>query len=486
MDEHPVIIFSAPVARRLISDQVRLPPTHVGVRRVRPSSKIVKDAFFNTDYSNQVGESTDASLVQNSNIVFKVTDENGVERRMNTQEKKELKNRLKRAKIEEKKRIREERRQQQQEPKIPAINTQSLEQSLQLSGGEEVEKKEQQMEKSNDDHQSDSNNDDSSERGISPIIDAATTQKRQYHELEVSRENLDEELADLRGERSGVAPVMLSGPMARQALRTGVLISTKKTASEEIFKKDDSCIVDDALSKSWAEAIKQHMLPAEEARSREDMRPMAYELVPEVWTRLRPESLYQNNTHNSNQSAETPPKKETLLQIENSSTITNESDFDDSIKIDGRQEWSFVSVRRPQHRMDSDLCIVMDQIYQFTNLHVSCGAKFGCDFLLYDGSRDERHAFAGVRLYSCRGKDQQFPLPSAFDLAGYVRGLNTAGKLALIATVVRNEGDGDSTVKLAFVDLALEKLLTAPTHQKKSKRRKQTSRKEIGTNLAKR
>jgi len=54
------------------------------------------------------------------------------------------------------------------------------------------------------------------------------------------------------------------------------------------------------------------------------------------------------------------------------------------------------------------------------------------------------------------------PVPSAYDLAGYVRGLNTAGKLALLATVII-EKDVD---KVLIVDLALEKIFNgsnAPT-----------------------
>lgn len=51
----------------------------------------------------------------------------------------------------------------------------------------------------------------------------------------------------------------------------------------------------------------------------------------------------------------------------------------------------------------------------------------------------------------------KFPLPRAYDLAGYVRCLNTAGKLALLATVVPARDD-DKGYSIAIIDLALEKV----------------------------
>jgi hypothetical protein len=154
--------------------------------------------------------------------------------------------------------------------------------------------------------------------------------------------------------------------------------------------------------------------------------------------------------------------------------------------------------------LEDDHCIVFNQLYG-SNLHISCGAKVGCDFLLYDGPREERHAFAGLRILTTNAvnithqEQWQLPIPSPYDLAGFVRCLNTAGKLALLATVIRSnpisndDVDTNSTgccrrgnvVKVAFVDLVLEKNLTAPTHQRRTTRRSNNKRKEIGKNLSK-
>ena len=112
--------------------------------------------------------------------------------------------------------------------------------------------------------------------------------------------------------------------------------------------------------------------------------------------------------------------------------------------------------------------------------HISDGAKFGCDYLLYDGPRQERHAFAGLRILP--PMTTGFPV-NAYDLAGYVRCLNTAGKLALLATsIVVDDDDDDTTTshheettttrrrqrrKILFVDLALEKVVATTSRRPK-------------------
>ena len=68
-------------------------------------------------------------------------------------------------------------------------------------------------------------------------------------------------------------------------------------------------------------------------------------------------------------------------------------------------------------------------------------------------------------------------LPSAFDLSGYVRLLNGAGKIALVAFVDKENGG-----KVTYVDLVLEKVLTAETHIKWGRKEK---RKDMGKNLGK-
>ena len=106
---------------------------------------------------------------------------------------------------------------------------------------------------------------------------------------------------------------------------------------------------------------------------------------------------------------------------------------------------------------------------------------------MYDGKRDERHSFAGLRIYSSNNKEEgiQFPIPTAYDMMGFVRSMNTARKIALIATVVRGRGRGDTTPRVSIVDLALEKVLTAPTHIRNGNTVERRSEEESIIGLAK-
>jgi hypothetical protein len=192
--------------------------------------------------------------------------------------------------------------------------------------------------------------------------------------------------------------------------------------------------------------------------------------------------------------------------------------------------------------LEYDTCtnIIIEYLYtNSTNLQIACGAKFGCDYLLYDGPRNKRHAFAGLRIIpfqvlndNNRQQEQRqhqqqhqyqeqqeemdshkvdnsmttkehddsivisameqneeapktskqcslhFPVPSPFDLSGYVRCLNTAGKLALLATVVPTNAviektmDGPknktaATHRIAIIDLALEKIVATTVNRPK-------------------
>jgi hypothetical protein len=116
--------------------------------------------------------------------------------------------------------------------------------------------------------------------------------------------------------------------------------------------------------------------------------------------------------------------------------------------IPDKCQWARMPCRPPDSSdFDADVSILFEYLYRDTPFHVSCGAKFGSDFLIYDGPREERHAFAGLRILSSTAgagvaKDggagdtlPPLPLPTAYSLSGYVRCLNTAGKLALLATV---------------------------------------------------
>ena len=102
------------------------------------------------------------------------------------------------------------------------------------------------------------------------------------------------------------------------------------------------------------------------------------------------------------------------------------------------------------------------------NLHVSCGAKFGCDYLVYDGDREDRHAFAGIRIYS------DSSLPTAPEITGYVRALNTANKISILVCCKKTQVGWD----LAFVDAVLER-------REIEKFKGKSKRKNMGLNLDK-
>ena len=366
-----------------LNDTHRLPATYVGVRRVRPSTKQVQSAWVGGGGGGAPSPSVEA-------VVFKITKEDGEERRMTTQEKKELKIKLRKERYEAKKH-----------------NKSACTSEHTDSGTAWSTKKEEQF--------------------------IGITSDSKYHQLQVNNSALEEELADLRGDRHGVPPVVLSAPLALQAQ----IVALNQQLQRPTYRLDDE------FSKTWASQLKQSMLAAEKVRQGEDLRPMAYQVVPEVWTRMRPDSLKDGV---------------------DGTTSTLKTNIGITVPL---EDWSLVTMRQCHHFSDSAKTALVDLLYHHSPLHVSCGTKFGCDYLLYDGPRHERHAFAGVRVMDGTG--------NPYDLAGYVRGLNTAGKLALVASV-------DEDGRIALVDLALEKILSAPTHVK---RKRIKARKEVGQKLSK-
>jgi hypothetical protein len=179
-----------------------------------------------------------------------------------------------------------------------------------------------------------------------------------YHELQINNAAIQEELADLRGDRDGVPPVALMPCLALQTSRMGISMLTSDMVAYEL---------DDLLAEKWAVSLKESLQDAEKVRMNEDLRPMAYQLVPEVWKRLMPK-------------------------------IGKVIDEAPALDLNERTDWSWIPMRPRMNPLDSDKTIVCSLLHTRTNLHISCGAKFGCDFLLYDGPRHERHAFAGLRV----------------------------------------------------------------------------------------
>jgi hypothetical protein len=369
------LVFSADLTRRLSTAEMRLPPTYVGVRRIRPSNSVVKSIL-------SVTAAPSAQKTLSSGVTYKIKDAvSGEERRMTAQEKKQLKNQLQNQVKEERKEAKRKRR---------------LEKEEQETDGDGKRKRKT--------------------PSITTILAALDGQDSRYLPFQVDPSALEQELADLRGERDGVPPVVLAPPMARLAL----------DGSPPLPK----CVVNDDLAGIWASAIKKSMVPAETVRRAEDLRPMVYDLLPEVWSRVRPPSLGKN------------PSKQPLPKL------TEEP-----------QAWSSFTIRDTAcTTLDSDLAAVAQVLHEGTNLHVSCGAKFGCDYLLYNAPREECHAFAGLRILKGNGNDD-LPLPTTYDMTGYVRCLNTAAKLALLAFVQRQkDDDGNETLQVAFVDLPLIKI----------------------------
>ena len=392
-----LVAFSTRLAKSLSLN--RLPPTYVGVPRRRPSSKEVQSAWRKT--------SNDATPApEQERVSFLVKDDNGNERRMTKREKKEAK----RIMLETKK-----ERQRKRKAECLDIN----------SGMDEQ-----------DGDQQEEFNSKTTKVILQPLhghkLPGKADPDNQYHELQINNAAIQEELADLRGDRDGVPPVALMPCLALQASRMGISMPTLDMVAYEL---------DEPLAEKWAASLKESLEEAEKVRMHEDLRSMAYQLVPEVWKRLMP----------------------------NMEQVTDEQPSLDSYEA---TDWSWIPMRPRMDPLDSDKNIVCSLLHSRTNLHISCGSKFGCDFLLYDGPRQERHAFAGLRVIP------DGETPRAYDLHGYVRCLNTAGKLSLLARVIR-EGN---CAKVAFVDLALEKILTAPRHTKRTVKKE---RRDVTKNLAK-
>ncbi len=345
---------------------------------------------------------------------------------------------------------------------------------------------------------------------------------------------------------------------------------TSSTATSRLRRRRITTNMDPILSEQWAkQLLNDALIPADISRSKEEMRPMAYRIVPEVWKRLCPDSLWTASTSVSaamegndddTATAATASVYPTTTQASSTgggttnttlSTIATTNSCHYSPCHD--DEYSLARLRHPcssstaatsssaSPYYDEDAYLIFQHLHQHsTNLHIACGALFGCDFLLYDGHRDERHSFAGVRIYCCKSRrssrddtsgdvkeekeeenknrdgihnDQLLPIPSAYDMAGFVRTMNSARKIALLATVVREEvqheedhgegGEDDAnsspqpprmmtttsskpSYRIAIVDLALEKVLTAPTHIRKGNTNKRRSEDDAANGLAKR
>jgi hypothetical protein len=320
--------------------------------------------------------------------------------------------------------------------------------------------------------------------------------------------DLEMELADLRGERDGVPPVMLSPALSRLVQvhygGDGGLESARGGGNSPSGTVGDAATTvrpDDDAAQQWASALAASMTVAESVRQAEvDWRPMPYRLVPEVWQRLRPavtkSSYYDQDTAATVPTDPAGSQSTTAMEparpTKNDDLVATMSDANHPRSVPAtnpRVDYAYCPMRPSSHwnrLRQGEEAAILQLLHRDTHLHISCGAKFGCDYLLYDGPRTERHAFAGLRILLARagGGGGPFPLPTAYDLAGYVRCLNTAGKLALIATVIRDDADDNADnnrprLRVLLVDLALVKIASTT-----SKRPRKTMEQRI-KNLAK-
>lgn len=547
MFETAAMIFSTDLVHRL-DDGVpcRLPPTYVGVRRVRDNAVIqlrydsnrnlddqlksraskdggvVSDCVTACDPRKVVGHDVteDSSVMTTtSSPISSTTATAGIcyvinGRRMTKAEKREMKHKLKL----EAHSVRREAKARDVKERIRREKAAKAERRLQKA----QEKRRQRVQQCDettkfnnshlllpsaatellsDIHYNDENTDE--KKGLSSNL------------LAENALNIDA-TSNSSSVRKDYLPAMLTSAATRVAQELGILpllddeYRDQRTTSSATMI---TTIMDPALSAKWATALQQSMIPVETTREKEDIRPMAYRLVPETWTRLCPSTLWM------------PPAKTaiTSFNVGKSDSNMTSSLSSSSFLVRIRNSSSSTATT-----YDDDTYAIVSHLHNHSNIHITCGSSFGCDYLLYDGRRTERHSFAGLRVYHCSGgvkkkngttttnmngdgggDDFELPMPSAYDMTGFVRTMNTARKIALIAVVVTIEDEQhgnddntgekddkkeDTTIKtprnntirrIAIVDLALEKVLTAHAHIRKGNTAKRRTEEDAASGLAK-
>ncbi len=568
------------------------------------SSPTSAPLFCHHDPADHQDKDDDTTIIQHdktknnlARIIFRVADTNDGTategRRMTSHEKKQVKYQLKQARQavrkEKRKRqhiqgIQEAKRQKAERKRLKRLAWQSKQQQPlnrqhQQQEEEEEQQEEQQQYLPQPNHQQQEPQQDNREKGMmhTPLFEktAFATSCSTMVELqggddpsqkqeEVDQYNIQNEVDAPNTRQLLPTPAMLTPAATCLAREMGILLKPSPTTT----CKQHGTIMDPVISSQWAKLLLHDAFtPADISRSREEMRPMAYRVVPEVWSRLCPDSLWTAMTSTTtnhdcyDDAAAAAAAASTVATIsaaystytdrhdeEGRTTVVNEKQHQihepgevtiaktgalvPSIAMpktcfNPRHDYTFAQLRSsPYSSYDEDAYLILKHLHQYSNLHIACGALFGCDFLLYDGHRDERHSFAGLRIYCCdprsrshRGEEQgngttnccdgikndQLPIPSAYDMAGFVRTMNSARKIALLATVVREgeERDGDDcggdddanspprmmtskpSYRIALVDLALEKVLTAPTHVRKGNTNKRRSEDDAANGLAK-
>ena len=510
-DNSVIMMFTSSLVKHAASPQLRLPANFVGVQSVRQDFSKSSDRESKAGKDDRKGEIS--RLKASNDVKFCVVDENGNERRMTKAEKKAKKFQIAQAKKEAKKESTANKKRNFEQITVDGSNSENAAKSYITA--------------------------DTEAKTILqlPSDGATVASTSPYHQLPLDPTTLEHELAEFQGKRGSTPPVILSPPMALQFI-SKMRKPEKNTPFDD--ESDSALLVyDHNLSQEWANRLKEQcVLPAEAVREKEDLRPLAYRLQPEPWQRLRP-SLEENIVVTWSRKSVCQARKSPLSMI--SSTSARKGKLSAYGINSNPRDWAPLTCRprlissletKASIQHDDILSIIFEYIHRETPYYVSCGAKFGSDFLVYDGPRDKRHAFAGMRVLSrftnsmtamaskpaqaisssekennctesiSSGNAVELPLPTAYSLTGFVRCLNTAGKLALLATVdeVSDSGDTNETkssessfvfetkrYRVAFVDVALEKVLDV--HKRKnrgrSNKKKLQKRRDVTQTLSK-
>jgi hypothetical protein len=543
-----VMIFKSSLVRNVASSKVRLPSNFVGVRCVRRERECNSSKNTNTQSTSDnplpsandnnddddADDEDDKNVARNNKYVkFVVVDENGNERRMTKAEKKKKKRQL--AKQNKEQAQQNSAKRQKLEEEISSTIPSSTKTATEGQEGK------------------------------------SSPSSSSYHQLPINPTTMDQELADFKGERAGLPTVLLSPPMALQFFTKNLHVLPEiiplVVDKEELLNDDE--IVEDAhnnnnyydangdgavlihshsMAEEWSNRLKEKcILPAEFVRQKEDLRPLAYRLHPEPWQRMRPTPIKEqpmlttSRSRNRNHNLDKDDRTKSLVATTTEDPIIVNPNPRDWITLTCRPRLTSSSSSSSsilQH--DDIISIVFEYLHRETPFYLSCGAKFGSDLLIYDGPRESRHAFAGLRVLSrftnsmtssssllpatdkdvnilSSSSELQLPLPTAFSLTSFVRCLNTAGKLALLATVEEVEvvvpdnnekqkegSNGDNDIdqndiitrknnnnnntthyRVAFVDVALEKVLDVHKRKKGSSKKKLQKRRDVTQNLAK-
>lgn len=536
------IIFSSNLIHHLETTH-RLPSTYVGVRCIRPviDGVVKKDDNGDGDIHRHGvlkkrkclgGDNNDAPCNSTASLcnqptstsinnpavsissreiimTFKVTNPDGTTRRMTTQEKRQIKYQLN----QERKRMKKEVVQQKHEEGIALAKKQKAERNR-LKRKQKLQKLEQQQQQDADDGIDGSGGSNVIKKRSRDSTTAcktnATSGSYQLSSSSIGaldeyyndgmNKSAKEDASSLKGGKiCHLPPVMLTPAATCIAQDMGLIdcssaVPRNKEGVKKGYPKIKTAVMDPNLSSQWATKLQQSMIPIEVSRANEKIRPMAYRVVPQVWKRHCPESLWtveedvKDSSNVCSSSKESAKKEEKEVQLENpkDTVMSGNNRVNATPTTQDHHEYTcshMVTLRDPSLQHDTDTCAIIQHLHQQSKLHITCGATFGCDFLLYDGNREDTHSFAGLRVCcstnsmvtSCCIRSNveegiQFPIPTAYDMYGFVRSMNTARKIALLATVVRvrqrkqrdndesDDAHDDETIvdKVVIVHLALK------------------------------